>query len=194
MFCRQHRGYLMSHTGLRLLGSCSVMASALKGHGGKMQCPSRANNMAHTRETGSALPVDMQNVTVSCFACSHTSTSWPQREACAAFVGTASCGRRDLDFSGQTADLLTGLVPSLRCNYPDCRSTMGDTGRHKGLTMEKANRDAHLCSTIDSKPWSLVLFVMISHTWENKTNWSWDTSYYPHLLICWFCSCANNFY
>lgn len=144
MSCRQPGGVSYeSHGDMCLLGSCSVMTSALKGHGGKMQRPSRTNNMAHMREAGSALPVDLQNVTVSGFACSHTSTSCPQREACAALTGTGSCGWRGLDFSQQAVDLMIGLVPRLRCNYPDCRGTMGDAGKHKGLTIEKANRDMH---------------------------------------------------
>lgn len=50
-----------------LLGSCLAMTSALKGHGGEKQRPPRTNNMARARETGSALAVDLQNVTVSCF-------------------------------------------------------------------------------------------------------------------------------
>lgn len=58
-----------------------------------MQRPSRANNIAHARETGSALPVDLQNVTVSCFAPSHSSASCPPREACAALARTCGWGR-----------------------------------------------------------------------------------------------------
>lgn len=57
----------------------------------------------------------------------------------------------------------------LHCNYPGCSSAMVDTRTHRGFTMEKTNKDAHLCQTMDSKPSSpIVLFVMISWTIEES--------------------------
>lgn len=133
-----------------------------------MQHPSRANNIAHARETGSALPVDLQNVTVSCFAPSHSSASCPPREACAALARTCGWGRGCSVWVDEPRTRWSAWCPACAV------ITQIVAGTHKGLTMEKANRDAHLCSTMDSKPWSLVLFAMISHTWEDKPNWSWD--------------------
>lgn len=78
----------------------------------------------------------------------------------------------------------------LHCNYTDCSSAMVDASTHKGFTMERTNRDAHLCPTMNSKPSSqIVLFVMISWTREtsqtghNKLNHhsSWQSVF---LVVC----------
>lgn len=189
MFCRQCGGYLMSHT-----GTCACLAVAQRWHllwkvtAAKCNVHLSQNNLAHTRGTGSALPVDCGKMSQSHVLplrilphpAHHGKLAPPSREP---GVRTGA-----LDLSRWAADSLISLVPSLRCNYPDCRSTVGDAGTHKGLTMEKANRDAHLCSTMDSKPWSLVLFAMNSHTWEDKPNWSWDTPT-PSCRVFVFCFC-----
>lgn len=155
-----------------LLGSCLAMTSALKGHGSETPRPSHTNNMARVREIGSALVVDLQNVTVSCFACSqyfhilHSTCS----------AGTANGGQRCLNLNRRAVDSPIVLVPGIHFNYPDCRRNT--LGNHHG---EGKQICTPFCSTVDSQPWRLVLFAMISHTWKDKPNWSWDTS--SHL--CW---------
>lgn len=57
----------------------------------------------------------------------------------------------------------------LHCNYPDCSFAMVDTSAHRGFTMEKTNKDAHLCPTNECNPLSpIIMFVMISSTREAK--------------------------
>lgn len=60
-------------------------------------------------------------------------------------------------------------IVCLPCNYTDSSAATVDTSTRKGFTMERTNRDAHLCTTMDSKPSSLVLlFVMIGWTRETS--------------------------
>lgn len=69
------------------------------------------------------------------------------------------------------------------------------TRTHKGLTMEKTNRGAHLCPTMDSKPWSHILFVMISHTRETSQTGPKKLLHHPHWHFCWgfFLLCVCSF-
>lgn len=186
MFCRQIEGYLMSHT-----GTCACSAVARRWHLVWKVTAGKAVSAAHKQHSALA----WNRLCPSCgFAkcqcllfCGfalfpNLLLTWS--EPFGINLGTPLLGPPNqewgFDLSWWAADSLFGLVPSLRSNYADCHSTTVDTRTHKGLTMEKTNRDAHLCPTMDSKPWSHILCVMISHTGETSQTDPKKLLHHPH--------------
>lgn len=187
MFCRQIEGYLMSHT-----GTCACSAVARRWHLVWKVTAGKAMSAAHKQHSGLA----WNRLCPSCgFAkcqcllfCGfalfpNLLLTW--KEPFGINLGTPLLGPR-VWFESMSRRLSVSLVPSLRSNYADCHSTMVDARTHKGLTMEKTNRDAHLCPTMDSKPWSHILFVMISHTREMSQTGPKKLLHHPHWHFCWF--------
>lgn len=157
MFCRQIEGYLMSHT-----GTCACSAVARRWHlvwkvtGGKAMSAAHKQHstLAWNRLWPSCGFAKCQCLLFCGFALfPNLLLTWnePFRNQSWDTLTRTLSQDRGCDLSPWAADSLFGLVPSLRSNYTDCHSTMVDTRTHKGLTMEKTNRDARLCPTTDSK-------------------------------------------
>lgn len=145
MFCHQRgRVSYESHGDTWLLGSCLAMTSAPKGHG-RWNATSISHKQHGTHAWNGLCPRCGLAKCHRLVFCLFNILPHPalRVKLAPALAWTAS--------GGHPVTWIWAPVPSFRCNYPDCRSTMGDTGTHSGLTMEKANRDAH----VSAQPWTL---------------------------------------